>query len=232
VIARAFAPASVANVAVGFDILGHAIAGVGDTVSVRRIDEPLVRIEAIRGSAVELPLDAAGNTAGAALMSLREGLGLDFGFAVEIDKGIPFGSGMGGSAASSVAALVAANALLDAPLPREALYPFALDGEAVASGGRHGDNVGPLLLGGLRCARPIACCRSRCRPAGTACWCIRTRCWKRAARARRCRAAMRWASSWRRARTSRWCSVVAIAAMPRWSARDCATCWWSRAGPA
>lgn len=120
-IARAFAPASVANVAVGFDILGHAISGVGDTVSVRRIDEPLVRIEAIRGSAVELPLEAAGNTAGAALMSLREGLGLDFGFAVEIDKGIPFGSGMGGSAASCVAALVAANALLDVPLSREAL---------------------------------------------------------------------------------------------------------------
>ncbi len=88
VIARAFAPASVANVAVGFDILGHAIAGIGDTVSVRRIDEPAVRIDAIRGSAVALPLDAAGNTAGAALMSLREGLGLDFGFAVEIDKGI------------------------------------------------------------------------------------------------------------------------------------------------
>ncbi|AWH21302.1 homoserine kinase [Stenotrophomonas sp. ZAC14D2_NAIMI4_6] len=148
-IARAFAPGSVANVAVGFDILGHAIAGVGDTVTVRRIADPLVRIDAIRGSEVALPLDAAGNTAGAALMSLREGLGLEFGFAIEIDKGIPFGSGMGGSAASCVAALVAANALLDSPLPRAALYPHALDGEAVASGGRHGDNVGPLLLGGL-----------------------------------------------------------------------------------
>ncbi|MBA0222097.1 homoserine kinase [Stenotrophomonas maltophilia] len=148
-IARAFAPASVANVAVGFDILGHAIAGIGDTVSVRRIDEPVVRIAAIRGSAVELPLEAAGNTAGAALLSLREGLGLGYGFELEIDKGIPFGSGMGGSAASCVAALVAANALLDAPLPRAALYPHALDGEAVASGGRHGDNVGPLLAGGL-----------------------------------------------------------------------------------
>ena len=146
-IARAFAPASVANVAVGFDILGHAIAGIGDTVTVRRIDEPTVRIDAIRGSVVDLPLDAPGNTAGAALISLREGLGLSHGFAIEIDKGIPFGSGMGGSAASCVAALVAANALLDAPLPREALYPHALDGEAVASGGRHGDNVGPLLLG-------------------------------------------------------------------------------------
>lgn len=148
-IARAFAPASVANVAVGFDILGHAIAGIGDTVSVRRIDEPVVRIAVIRGSAVELPLEAAGNTAGAALLSLREGLGLGYGFELEIDKGIPFGSGMGGSAASCVAALVAANALLDAPLPRAALYPHALDGEAVASGGRHGDNVGPLLAGGL-----------------------------------------------------------------------------------
>ncbi|WP_343652383.1 homoserine kinase [Stenotrophomonas sp.] len=148
-IARAFAPGSVANVAVGFDILGHAIAGVGDTVTVRRIADPLVRIDAVRGSEVALPLDAAGNTAGAALMSLREALGLEFGFAIEIDKGIPFGSGMGGSAASCVAALVAANALLDSPLPRAALYPHALDGEAVASGGRHGDNVGPLLLGGL-----------------------------------------------------------------------------------
>jgi len=149
VIARAFAPASVANVAVGFDILGHAIDGIGDTVTVRRIDEPIVRIDAIRGSVLDLPLNAPGNTAGAALISLREGLGLSYGFAIEIDKGIPFGSGMGGSAASCVAALVAANALLDTPLPREALYPHALDGEAVASGGRHGDNVGPLLLGGL-----------------------------------------------------------------------------------
>jgi len=74
---------------------------------------------------------------------------LPFGFALEIEKGIPLGSGLGGSAASCVAALVAANALLDAPLATEALYPFALTGEAVASGGKHGDNVGPMLLGGL-----------------------------------------------------------------------------------
>lgn len=147
--AKAFAPASVGNVAVGFDILGHAIAGVGDTVSVRRIAEPEVRIAAIRGTTVDLPLDAAANTAGAALIALREALALPFGFEVEIDKGIPLGSGMGGSAASCVAALVAANALLDEPLSREALYPFALTGEAVASGGRHGDNLGPMLLGGL-----------------------------------------------------------------------------------
>ncbi|HEX7342411.1 MAG TPA: homoserine kinase, partial [Rhodanobacteraceae bacterium] len=69
-------------------------------------------------------------------------------------KGIPLGSGMGGSAASCVAALLAANALLDTPLAPAALYPFALDGEAVASGGRHGDNIGSMLLGGLVMATP------------------------------------------------------------------------------
>ena len=145
----AFSPASVGNVGVGFDILGHVIEGVGDTVTVRRIDAPEVRIAAIRGATVDLPLDAPGNTAGAALIALREALALPFGFEVEIDKGIPLGSGMGGSAASCVAALVAANALLDAPLTPAALYPYALVGEAVASGGKHGDNLGPMLLGGL-----------------------------------------------------------------------------------
>jgi homoserine kinase len=147
--AQAFAPASVGNVGVGFDILGHVIEGVGDTVRVSRIDTSEVRIAAIRGATVDLPTDAPGNTAGASLIALREALALPFGFEIEIDKGIPLGSGMGGSAASCVAALVAANALLDVPLSREALYPFALTGEAVASGGRHGDNLGPMLLGGL-----------------------------------------------------------------------------------
>ncbi len=147
--ARAFAPASVANVAVGFDLLGYAVPGVGDTVTVRRIDAPEVRISAIRGTAVALPTDAPCNTAGAALIALRDALSLPFGFEIEIDKGIPLSSGMGGSAASCVAALVAANALLDAPLSREQLYLYALDGEAVASGSRHGDNLGPMFLGGL-----------------------------------------------------------------------------------
>ena len=148
-IASAFSPASVGNVAVGFDLLGHTVAGPGDRALVRRIDEPVVRIVAVRGVAGELPLEAERNTAGRALIAMREGLGLQHGFELELDKGIPLGSGMGGSAASCVAALVAANALLDAPLSREALYPFALDGEAVASGGRHGDNLGAMLLGGL-----------------------------------------------------------------------------------
>ena len=153
--ARAFAPASVGNIGVGFDLLGHAIDGPRDVALVTRIDEPVVRIDAIRGDVAgvdALPLDAAANTAGRALISLRDALSLPFGFAVELEKGIALGSGLGGSAASCVAALVAANALLDAPLPREALYAFALDGEAVSSGSRHGDNVAPMLLGGVALA--------------------------------------------------------------------------------
>jgi homoserine kinase len=149
---RAFAPGSVGNIGVGFDLLGHSIAGVRDIATVRRIDEPVVRIAAIRGhvaGADSLPMEAGHNTAGQALICLRNGLGLAHGFELELEKGIPLGSGLGGSAASCVAALVAANALLDAPLPREALYEFALDGESVSSGSRHGDNVAPMLLGGV-----------------------------------------------------------------------------------
>jgi len=147
--ATAFAPASVGNVAVGFDILGHTISGVGDQALVRRIDEPTVRVAAIRGVVTDLPLDASRNTAGAALIALRESLDLPFGFEIELHKGIPLGSGMGGSAASCVAALIAANALLEQAFSPAALYPFALQGEAIASGGLHGDNVGAMLLGGL-----------------------------------------------------------------------------------
>ncbi|MFZ5637553.1 MAG: homoserine kinase [Pseudomonadota bacterium] len=148
---RAFSPASVGNIGVGFDLLGHAIAGPRDVAVVRRIDAPEVRIVAIRGEVGgvgALPLDAERNTAGRALIALRESLALPFGFELELEKGIPLGSGLGGSAASCVAALVAANGTLDAPLSRDALYPFALQGEAVASGSLHGDNVAPMLLGG------------------------------------------------------------------------------------
>lgn len=148
-LAHARAPASVGNVAVGFDILGHTLAGFGDSASVRRIDAPEVRIATIDGVVRELPTEATRNTAGMALIALRKALGLRHGFELSLHKGIALGSGMGGSASSCVAALAAANALLERPLSMEALYGFAMEGEAVASGGRHGDNVGPMLLGGL-----------------------------------------------------------------------------------
>ncbi|MGY0634643.1 homoserine kinase [Luteimonas sp. A478] len=150
--ATAFAPASVGNIGVGFDLLGHVVEGPGDTATVRRLQEPLVRVARVTGQAPgigSIPLEARANTAGSALIALREALALPFGFEVELEKGIPLGSGMGGSAASCVAALVAANALLETPLDRDALYPFALDGESVASNSRQGDNVAPMLLGGV-----------------------------------------------------------------------------------
>lgn len=148
-VATAFAPASVGNAAVGFDILGHALAGAGDRVVARRTAQAGVRVVAIRGAAVELPREAERNTAGKALLSLFEARRAEFGVEIEIEKGIALGSGMGGSAASAVAALVAANELFEEPLSREELYPHALEGEAVASGGKHGDNIAPMLLGGL-----------------------------------------------------------------------------------
>ena len=147
--ARAFAPASVANVAIGFDILGFSVDALGDTVTVTRSSKPGVRILAIRGVAEDLPLEAEKNTAGRALIAMCEALKLDFGMDVEIDKGIPLSSGLGGSASSAVAAVVAANALLPRPLPKLDLLRFAMHGEAVASGSMHADNISPSLFGGL-----------------------------------------------------------------------------------
>lgn len=153
--AAAFAPASVGNIGVGFDLLGHSIEGPRDVAIVRRIAEPVVRIAGIRGDiagADGLPRDPARNTAGRALQVLRERQALAHGFELELVKGIALSAGLGGSAASCVAALVAANAVLDAPLPREALYPCALAGEAASSGSLHGDNLAPMLLGGVAMA--------------------------------------------------------------------------------
>jgi homoserine kinase len=147
--ATAFAPASVGNVAIGFDILGFAVDALGDQVTVSRRDAPGVVIEAVRGIAGALPQEPGDNTAGRSLLAMQEALSLPFGFGVEIDKGIPLGSGLGGSAASAVGAVVAANALLREPCTPIELLKFAMAGEAVASGGRHVDNIAPALYGGL-----------------------------------------------------------------------------------
>ncbi len=145
----AFAPATVANVGIGFDILGHTVEALGDRVRIRRIDEPTVRINSITGVAGDLPVVPALNTAGRAVQAMHEALNLKFGFEIDIDKGIPLGSGMGGSAASAVAAVVAANALLEDPVARINLLRFAMEGEIVASGSVHVDNIAPCLFGGL-----------------------------------------------------------------------------------
>jgi homoserine kinase len=147
--ATAFAPASVGNVAIGFDILGFALGALGDRVTVTRSAVPGVTISAIRGVARDISHKARDNTAGRALLALQEAARPDFGFEVQIEKGIPLGSGLGGSAASAVAAVVAANALLAQPCDRLELLKFAMAGEAVASGAQHVDNIAPSLFGGL-----------------------------------------------------------------------------------
>jgi homoserine kinase len=153
--ATAFAPAGVGNVAVGFDLLGHALEAVGDRVTVSRVDRPIVEILDIIGCDSPLPREPERNTATAGLLTLIEALDLDFGFAVTLEKAIPLGSGMGGSAASAVGAMVAANALLDEPLTLDELLRYALVGEAVASGSRHADNLAPCLFGGLTLVRGL-----------------------------------------------------------------------------
>jgi len=160
--ATAFAPATVANVAVGFDILGFAIESVGDVVTVtltdggsdRGTDRASVRIREIlndtgTSGALDISLDPARNAATVGLIKLCDELRLNFGFEVTIRKGIALGSGMGGSAASAVGALVAANSLLERPLPTEALLEYALLGEQAASGTAHPDNIAPCFFGGM-----------------------------------------------------------------------------------
>jgi homoserine kinase len=147
--ATAFAPASVANVAIGFDILGFSVEALGDRVTVSRSARPGVIIRATRGVAADLPLQPERNTAGRTLLAMQDALKPAFGFEMEIDKGIPLASGLGGSAASAVGAAVAANALLDSPLGKLELLKFAMQGEAVASGSLHVDNIASSLFGGL-----------------------------------------------------------------------------------
>ena len=154
---EAFCPAGVGNIGVGFDLLGHTIDGPGDRAVVRRKASPGVHLIGVHGDANgidDLPTEASRNTAGRALQSLLQAAGAEHGFELELHKGIALGSGMGGSAASAVAAVVAGNALLDHPLPREALYPHALAGESVATNSIQGDNVGPMLVGGVALATP------------------------------------------------------------------------------
>jgi homoserine kinase len=148
-VATAFAPASVGNVAIGFDILGFSVNAIGDRATVRRVAQRGVHIKGINGVVADLPLAPSKNTAGRSLLAMLEALQPDFGFELELQKGIPLSSGLGGSASSAVAAVVAANGVLDTPCPPLQLLKFAMQGEQVASGSLHVDNIAPSLYGGL-----------------------------------------------------------------------------------
>lgn len=143
---KVFSPASVANVGPGFDILGFAINNIGDTITLTKRNDESYVIEAI---GAELPLNPDQNVATVALKSFCNHVGHKGGFDIKIEKNFTPGSGLGSSASSAVGAVYAANELLELGFSREELITFALDGEALASGNRHGDNVVPCMLGGF-----------------------------------------------------------------------------------
>jgi homoserine kinase len=149
----AFAPASIGNVGVGFDMLGLALSGPGDRVIARRAQGDSVSVAEVRGLGGEihpyLSTNADENTASIAAQALWTVHGDGGGVELKVHKGVPLQSGMGSSAASAVAGVVAVNGLLESPLELEALLPYALEGEKYASGGMHTDNVAPSLFGGL-----------------------------------------------------------------------------------
>ena len=147
--ACASAPASIGNVGPGFDILGQAFDAARDRVVAVREEAPGVRLGAVSGLCSTLPETPQKNTALAAAAAVLAAAGARFGVRLSIDKGVPMAAGMGGSAASAVAGAVATNALLDRPFELEELFPFALEGERVASDPPHWDNVMASLLGGL-----------------------------------------------------------------------------------
>ncbi|MDA9323286.1 homoserine kinase [Flavobacteriaceae bacterium] len=148
---RVFCPGTIANVSCGFDVLGLSLAGVGEYMTVTQTPTRGITISEITGQ--DLPLETAKNVAGVAGLALLEALGSEAGFDIKIEKKIKAGSGIGSSAASSAGAVWAINHLLGNPYTTIELIPFAMEGERLASGVAHADNVAPALLGGFTLVR-------------------------------------------------------------------------------
>ncbi|WP_299154017.1 homoserine kinase [uncultured Christiangramia sp.] len=151
---KIFAPATVANLSCGFDVLGCCLQNVGDEMLLKKNDLNQLRITKITGA--DLPMEIHKNVAGVAILAFLDRLGSKQGFDIEIDKKIRSGSGIGSSAASSAGAVYAVNKLLDDPFTNNELIEFAMQGELLASGNAHADNVAPALLGGFSLVRSYA----------------------------------------------------------------------------
>ena len=148
---KIFCPATIANLSCGFDVLGLCLATAGDEMIIRKSDVNGVRITKIIGA--NLPLETENNVAGVAALAMLEEVETEFGFEIEIYKNIKAGSGIGSSAASSAGAVFGINELLGRPFTRKELVKFAMQGEKLASGNAHADNVAPCLLGGFTLVR-------------------------------------------------------------------------------
>jgi homoserine kinase len=148
---KIFCPATIANLSCGFDVLGLCLDNVGDEMVVRKSAQKGIRITKIVGA--DLPLETENNVSGVAGLALLETVNPDFGFEIEIYKNIKAGSGIGSSAASSAGAVFGINALLGNPYEIKDLVQFAMQGEKLACGNAHADNVAPALLGGFTLVR-------------------------------------------------------------------------------
>ncbi|PIF33853.1 homoserine kinase [Flavobacterium sp. 9] len=156
---KLFCPATIANLSCGFDVLGLCLDNAGDEMIVRKVDQKGIRITKIVGA--DLPLETEKNVSGVAALAMLEAYERDFeaitfGFEIEIYKHIKAGSGIGSSAASSAGAVFGINELLGKPYSRKDLVQFAMQGEKLASGNAHADNVAPALLGGFTLVRSYA----------------------------------------------------------------------------
>ena len=150
---KIFSPASVANMSCGFDVLGFCLDTVGDEMIIRKTISPGLKITKIEGQ--RLPLDIRKNVAGVAALALLNAHNSKVGFEIEIYKKIKAGSGIGSSAASSAGAVFGINELLGKPFTAHELITFAMQGEVLASGSPHADNVSPVLMGGITLVRSI-----------------------------------------------------------------------------
>lgn len=148
-----FAPASIGNVSVGFDCLGLALEYPGDIVTIEAGSKPGAELIDLQGDNGKLPMETDKNVVGVVVQSMLNALDRNDALAIRLFKGLPLQSGMGSSASSSVAAAVAANEFLGKPFTREELIPFAMEGEKLACGAPHVDNVAPALLGGITLIR-------------------------------------------------------------------------------
>ena len=148
---KLFCPATIANLSCGFDVMGLCLDGVGDEMIIRKSSVKGIRITKIEGA--DLPLETERNVAGVAGLALLNELQLDYGFEIEIYKKIKAGSGIGSSSASAAGAVFGINELAGKPFSRKDLVQFAMQGEVLASGSAHADNVAPALCGGFTIVR-------------------------------------------------------------------------------
>ena len=144
---KLFCPATIANLNCGFDVIGLCLDTIGDEMIIRKTTQKGIKISKITGA--DLPYENQKNVAGVAALAMIENLDINHGFEIEIHKKIKAGSGIGSSSASASGVVFGINKLLDKPFSDKQLLEFAMQGEALASGGFHADNVAPALLGGI-----------------------------------------------------------------------------------